>query len=119
MGSNLQSSLTNLVRNLLTDDVRDLYALLLGDGGALGDLHLGAHPLHPLSAGDLLDHLLSGLALSRLHEAAHLGLGLRTDNLRDLDTLILRVGGAVLLTYSEAEILRGSSSSCDHQITFK
>ena len=119
MGSNLQPSLANLVRNLLTDDVRDLYALLLSDGGALGDLHLGAHLLHPLSAGDLLDHLLSGLALSRLHEAAHLGLGLRTDNLRDLDTLILRVGGAVLLTYSEAEILRGSSSSCDHQITFK
>ena len=66
-----------------------------------------------------LDHLLSGLALGRLHETTHLGLGLGTDNLRDLDTLILSVGGAVLLMYSETEILRESSSSCDHQIPFK
>lgn len=105
MGSNLQPCLANLIRNLLTDDVRDLYALLLGDGGALGALHLAAHLLHPLPAGDLLDHLLSGFALSRLHEAANLGLGLGADNLRDLDTLILSVGGAVLLMYSETEIL--------------
>ena len=118
VGSNLESSLANLIRNLLTDDVRDLYALLLSDGGALGGLHLATHLLHPLPAGDLLDHLLSGLALHRLHEATNLGLGLRADNLRDLDTLILGVGGAALFMYSEAEILRGSSS-CDHQITFK
>ena len=118
MGSNLEPSLANLIRNLLTDDVRDLNALLLSDGGALGGLHLATHLLHPLPAGDLLDHLLSGLALRRLHEAAHLGLGLRADNLRDLDTLILSVGGAALLMYSETEILRGPSS-CDHHVTFK
>ena len=117
MGADLQPGLADLVRNLLADDVRDLYALLLSDGGALGSLHLGAHLLHPLSAGDLLDHLLSGLALRRLHEATHLGLGLRADNLRDLDALILRVGGAPLLVHSETEILRGAS--CDHQVTFK
>ena len=119
VGANLKPGLANLVRNLLADDVRHLYALLLSDGGALGGLHLGAHLLHPLPAGDLLDHLLSGLALRRLHEAAHLGLGLRADNLRDLYALILRVGGAPLLVHSETEILRGHhviirSHSNDH-----
>lgn len=106
MGADLQPGLADLVRNLLADDVRDLDTLLLRDGGALGGLHLGAHLLHPLPAGDLLDHLLPWLALSSLHEAAHLGLGLGADNLRDLDTLVLCVGGAALLMHSQAQILR-------------
>ena len=114
MGTDLQPGLADLVRNFLADDVWDLDTLLLRDGGALGGLHLGAHLLHPLPAGDLLDNLLPGLALRSLHEAAHLGLGLRADNLRDLDTLVLSVGGAALLMHSQAQILR---SSCDHQLT--
>ena len=102
----LQPGLADLLSNILADDVRDLDTLLLRDGGALGGLHLGAHLLHPLPAGDLLDHLLPWLALSSLHEAAHLGLGLGADNLRDLDTLVLSVGGAALLMHSQAQILR-------------
>ena len=105
MGSDLQPRLTDLVRNVLTDDVRDLDTLLLRDGGALGGLHLGAHLLHPLATGDLLDHLLARLALRSLHEAAHLGLGLFADNLRDLEALVLGVWGAPLLMHRQAEIL--------------
>ena len=106
MLAHLEPGLADLVRDILADDVGDSDTLLLRDGRALGGLHRGAHLLHPLPAGDLLHHLLHGLAMAGLHEATHLCLSFGTDNFRDLQTLLVRVGGAPLLVDSQTQILR-------------
>ena len=103
MLTNLQLGLTNLLRKVLTVQVRDSEALLLRHWGTLDGLHCTADLLQ--AALLLLDDLHLGLTLGHLHQPAHLLLPHLAVNFGHIETLFLLVGRTPGLRDREADVL--------------
>ena len=103
MLTNLQLGLTNLLRKVLTVQVRDSEALLLRHWGTLDGLHGTADLLQ--AALLLLDDLHLGLTLGHLHQPAHLLLPQLAVNIGHVKALFLLVRGTLGLLDREADVL--------------